>query len=471
MQIKLSDITPASPAVRTPDSFELTEMDIKLADISPAETERFDFDSRDKQHHIIDAAIFALDEEFSRLDKILQLISWSGHSQEKLEGTKTLLRGMEIQVIKLSETLRGFQKNVIDEKGKTTLIQSISLRKKQVRDYKRERNLFKKLRKDVKRVPTAIFTEAWNSSSDLQPLKNLITAISMIFLKKYGYDDDDLLTDEYIESIWASEKVKKNILKLLPETMSKVSILRVERFLRAHPEVNYENIYEISKRIAALQPWLRTVVKIAKRVVIEKKNQQKALEERFSMERILQNEMSDKLRIKKYLKKTREYLANIRKLLKAIEKSLEVIPAQPVLQDSGDSSSILFLKHSKVPSKSKPPKKHREIERRRSHEEEQKRIEEENKEIDKLASSVGSKFKVSRPSIFSNKSKQCTDEEKEHRPRSKKNKIPKTTAVGHRTIRQLGGNSRTHKNNPRHRRRRNTSRRTSRSNRSSLFIG
>jgi len=469
MEIKLSDVTPASPVVKNPDGFELTEMDIKLADLSPVVSERFDFDSRDKRHHIIDTTIFALNEEFSRLDKTLPLISWSGHSQKELEGTKTLLLDMEIQVSKLSETIRGIQKNVIDEKGKTTLKQHISLRQKQVIDYKQERKLFEKLKEDIKRVPTAIFTEAWNSSSDHLPLKNLITAISLIFLKIYGYDEDDLLTDEYIESIWTSETVKKNILKLLPENMSKVSIERVERFLRAHPEVNYENIHKISKSNAALQSWLRIVVRIAKRVVIEEQTQQKALEERFSMERILQNEMSDKLSIKKYLRKTREYLADIRKLLKAVEKSLAALPAKIVFQEahSNDSSSVLFMKQSKVPLKSEAPKKHPEIERQRSHEEEQKRVDEEKKEIDVLASFVGSKFKVSRSSMFSNKSMQYTDEEKEQKTGSKKNKIPKTTLVGQRTIKQLGGKSRTHRNNPRSRRRHGTSR----SKRSSLFTG
>jgi len=473
MEIKLSDVTPASPVVKNPDGFELTEMDFKLANVNPAETERFDFESRDKQHHIIALAIFALNEEFSRLDKILPLISWSGHSKEELEGTKTQLRGMEIQVVKLSETFTGFQKNVIDEKGKTTLKQRISLRKKQVMDWKQERKLFQKLKEDVKRVPIAIFTEAWNSSSDHLPLRNLITAISLIFLKKYGHNEDGLLTDEYVEGIWTSEKVKENILKLLPENMSKVSILRVEQFLRAHTQVTYENNNEISKSIAALWPWLRMVVRIAKRVVIEKKTQQKALEERFSMERILQNEKSDKLSIKKHLVKTRKYLADIRKLLKAVEKSLGALPAQLVLHESftGDSSSIMFFKLSKVPS-SEAQKKQAKIDRRRSHEEEQKRVEEENKEINMLASFVGSKFKVSRSSTFSNKSLQCTDEDKKHRPRSKKNrprskknKIPKTTLVGQRTIRELGDKSGTHRNNPRHRRRQGTSRRASRSKR------
>lgn len=188
------------------------------------------------------------------------------------------------------------------------------------------------------------------------------------------------------------------------------------------------------------------------------------------MERILQNEMSDKLNIAKHLGKSREYQTKIRKLLKAIDKSLRALPAQPVLQQarSVNSSSSLFSKRSILSLTSETPRKHPEIERQRSHEKDKKRVEEEKKEIDIFASFVSSKFKVSRSSIFSHTSTKYNDEEEEHRPRSKKNNVPKTTTVGQRTIRQLRGTSGTHRNNPRSWRRRGTSRRKSRSKSSSL---
>jgi len=239
-------------------------------------------------------------------DKIFENSDVSERSDQELETMKEEMLNTKAEMKRIQVKLASFQQETMTEEEKTRYNNRMREKEKQIQEYKREATLLQRTREDVKQISREQFAELREMKNPQAPFKNLMRAIAIVFEVPYAEKEGHPQGDKNVNSFRVRSGMMRRILSQRAEDLSKETITKARDFLAKHPEVTREKIWEINKNLVVLEPWLRMLLSIGQRVVIEGKTIEKALEENERMSRVLQNELMNREALKTRLTKLAE---------------------------------------------------------------------------------------------------------------------------------------------------------------------
>jgi len=301
---------------------------IKLSDIGPKETSvsLFPQDSIDKReavHRRIEKATEELDNVLAKANNIFKSSDVSERSDEELEIMKNDMLNTKTEMKKLQVKLASLQQETMSEEEKTDYYNRMKATNEEIKEYEREEQLLQQTRDDVKNISREQFAELREMKNPQPPFKNLMRAIAIVFEVPYAEIEGHPHGDNNVKSFRVKAGMMRRILSIRAEDLRKDTILKARAFLAKHPEVTREKIWEINKNLVVLEPWLRTILAVGKRLVIEGSTLEKAIEENERISRVLQNELMTQETLKNRLTRLASSQMTLANCLDDVEIALE----------------------------------------------------------------------------------------------------------------------------------------------------
>merc|ERR1712060_238968 len=181
-----------------------------------------------------------------------------------LSDVQTKLSFLQDDLIKRQKLISAIVKQIkkmkkFREQGKKQMSKAYE----KLQAYETEVSVLSKIQNDVATISNKDFAELRRMMNPSAALRDLFTGIAILFkVPKWKRWPN-------VQSFIAKSSTRKKILELRPHHLDARTVKRVRKFLNEHEDtVNRLAAYKANRKIAPLEPWLRTMVALAEKIVI-----------------------------------------------------------------------------------------------------------------------------------------------------------------------------------------------------------
>jgi len=200
----------------------------------------------------------------NRIEEIIAEVHKLRLDQQNLADVRTKLEFLQNDLIKRQKLVSAVVKQIKKMKkfrGQGNKQMSKTYEKLQA--YETEVSVLSKIQNDVATIGNKDFAELRRMMHPTAALRDLFTGIAILFkVPKWKRWHN-------VQSFIAKSSTKDKILALRPHHLDARTVKRVRKFLNEHEEtVNRLAAYKANRKIAPLEPWLRTMVALAEKIVL-----------------------------------------------------------------------------------------------------------------------------------------------------------------------------------------------------------
>jgi len=205
-----------------------------------------------------------LDIAMNRIEEIIAEVHKLRLDKQNLSDVQTKLQFLQDDLIKRQKLVSAIVKQIKKMKkfrGQGNKQMSKAYEKLQA--YETEVSVLSKIQNDIATISNKDFAELRRMMNPTAALRDLFTGIAILFkVPKWKRWPN-------VQSFIAKSSTKQKILALRPHHLDAKTVKRVRKFLNEHEEtVNRLAAYKANRKIAPLEPWLRTMVTLAEKIVI-----------------------------------------------------------------------------------------------------------------------------------------------------------------------------------------------------------
>jgi len=218
-----------------------------------------------KDHGSIRKSQLELANAIRRIDTIL-------HEVHEQRGKKTDVNAINMKIKELKKDLMETERTVklllieLKKEKKQQEVYNLQLKKtlSRVKAYETETRVFVNLQNDIALIDNNDFAELRRLMHPVKALRDLFTAIAILF--KVPKHEEWSNVQKFI----ASASTKSKILSLKPEDVDRNTFKKVKKYINEHEDtINRLCAYQANKKVAPLEPWLRLIVSLYEKRVIE----------------------------------------------------------------------------------------------------------------------------------------------------------------------------------------------------------
>jgi len=205
-----------------------------------------------------------LDIAMNRIEEIIAEVHKLRLDKQNLSDVQTKLQFLQDDLIKRQKLVSAIVKQIKKMKkfrGQGNKQMSKAYEKLQA--YETEVSVLSKIQNDIATISNKDFAELRRMMNPTAALRDLFTGIAILFkVPKWKRWPN-------VQSFIAKSSTKQKILALRPHHLDAKTVKRVRKFLNEHEEtVNRLAAYKANRKIAPLEPWLRTMVALAEKIVV-----------------------------------------------------------------------------------------------------------------------------------------------------------------------------------------------------------
>jgi len=205
-----------------------------------------------------------LDIAMNRIEEIIAEVHKLRLDKQNLSDVQTKLQFLQDDLIKRQKLVSAIVKQIKKMKkfrgqGKKQMSKAYE----KLQAYETEVSVLSKIQNDIATISNKDFAELRRMMNPTAALRDLFTGIAILFkVPKWKRWPN-------VQSFIAKSSTKQKILELRPHHLDERTVKRVRKFLNQHEEtVNRLAAYKANRKIAPLEPWLRTMVTLAEKIVI-----------------------------------------------------------------------------------------------------------------------------------------------------------------------------------------------------------
>jgi len=206
-----------------------------------------------------------LDIAMNRIEEIIAEVHKMRLNEENLSDVRSKLEFLQDDLIKRQKLVSAIVKQIKKMKkfrgqqGKKQMSKTYE----KLQAYETEVSVLSKIQNEVATISNKDFAELRRMMNPSAALRDLFTGIAILFkVPKWKRWPN-------VQSFIAKASTKTKILELRPHHLDARTVKRVRKFLNEHEDtVNRLAAYKANRKIAPLEPWLRTMVALAEKIVI-----------------------------------------------------------------------------------------------------------------------------------------------------------------------------------------------------------
>jgi len=205
-----------------------------------------------------------LDIAMNRIEEIIAEVHKLRLDKQNLSDVQTKLQFLQDDLIKRQKLVSAIVKQIKKMKkfrgqGKKQMSKAYE----KLQAYETEVSVLSKIQNDIATISNKDFAELRRMMNPTAALRDLFTGIAILFkVPKWKRWPN-------VQSFIAKSSTKQKILELRPHHLDAKTVKRVRKFLNEHEEtVNRLAAYKANRKIAPLEPWLRTMVALAEKIVV-----------------------------------------------------------------------------------------------------------------------------------------------------------------------------------------------------------
>jgi len=205
-----------------------------------------------------------LDVAMNRIEEIIAQVHKLRIDEANLADVRSKLEFLQDDLIKRQKLVGAIVKQIKKmKKFRGTGKKEMSKAYEKLQAYETEVTVLSKIQNDIAMIGNKDFAEFRRLMNPTAALRDLFTGIAILFkVPKWKRWPN-------VQSFIAKSSTKDKILALRPAHLDAKTIKRVRKFLNEHEDtVNRLAAYKANRKIAPLEPWLRTMVALAEKIVI-----------------------------------------------------------------------------------------------------------------------------------------------------------------------------------------------------------
>jgi len=216
-----------------------------------------------------------------RIDSILHEVHAERDRHSDVESINAKIRKLKQDLMETERTVKFLLIELKKEKKLQDEVKSqLHTTLTRVKAYETETNLLQNLQNDIAMISKKDFAELKRLFRPAQVLRDLFTGIAMLF-KVPGCDKW-----RNVQKFIAAASTQGKIRRLKPEEVDPETVKKVRQFIDEHEDtINRMAAYQANKKIAPLEPWLRVIVSLCEKMVIEDLQPEEAVEQITMMRR------------------------------------------------------------------------------------------------------------------------------------------------------------------------------------------
>lgn len=216
-----------------------------------------------------------------RIDNILREVHEERDKQTDVESIQKKIMKLKKDLMETERTVKLLLIELKKEKKlQDDVNQQLNSTLMRVKAYETETLLLQNLQNDIALISKNDFAELKSLMHPAKVLRDLFTAIAMLF-KVPHYDEWS-----NVQKFIAASSTQGKIRRLKPEEVDKPTVEKVRKYIDEHKDtINRVAAYQANKKIAPLEPWLRVIVSLSEKMIMDSVTPDQASEKIAMMRR------------------------------------------------------------------------------------------------------------------------------------------------------------------------------------------
>jgi len=213
----------------------------------------------------IDDKLSQMDAAMRRAEEIIRSVHLLRRKNAAKSEIAEKLEFLKNDLIRNWKSVRAIVRNLKQvSRNQRTEVKKMRETYNNLKAYETEARTLSNIQDDIEMISNKDFAELRRLMNPSVTLKHLFTGIAILFQVPK--------CDRWrkVQSFIASASTKDKILGLRPEHIEKKTILRLKKYLNWHHDtLNRSAAYQANRKIAPLEPWLRAMIALAEKIVID----------------------------------------------------------------------------------------------------------------------------------------------------------------------------------------------------------